>query len=249
MKNIGRIFYGISIAVMGLLTIWYAGFPYMLIPPQYTCPVGLVYVSGALMVLAGVSIVFWKKYGWIPLLLGLALLAVFCLFLTVSPHYKHFGDGENAAKELALAAGALVIAGGKWRRVGTILFALTIISFAVDHFLYAHEAADYVPAWIPGHVFWLYVTGGALMGFGLAILVQFKTRLMATLLGAMILTWFVILHIPRVITAGPAVMDGEIASAFLALAYGGTAFMIVREREHGESGKGVGEGNILKGQK
>jgi uncharacterized membrane protein len=229
LSDIGRVCYGLSITVMGLLTIFYGDFPYMMIPPQHPHPAVLVYSSGALLVLAGACIVFWKKSRVAPLSLGCALLAIFCLFVYVSPGYRHFGDWENAAKELALASGALVVAGCKWRRAGTVLFALTILSFSVDHFLYAREAADYVPAWIPGHVFWLYLTGAALMGSSLAIMAGFRTRLMATLLGAMILTWFVLLHVPRVLGAAPDGRNGEIASAFLALAYGGVAWMIAGE--------------------
>ncbi len=138
-------------------------------------------------------------------------------------NYRHFGDWENAAKELALAGGALVIA--RTKRLGTILFALTIISFSIDHFVYAHEAADYVPAWVPHHVMWLYITGSALAAAGIAILFDIKRKLGATLLGVMIFIWVIILHIPRVI-AGPMDNSGESSSAFLALAYCGIAFVI-----------------------
>jgi hypothetical protein len=42
----------------------------------------------------------------------------------------------------------------------------------------------------------------------------------------MIFIWFIILHIPRVITSSSADMGGEVTSAFLALAYSGIAFAI-----------------------
>ena len=133
----------------------------------------------------------------------------------------HFGEWENAAKELALAGGAFVIAGCLSRKLmplGVILFSVTIISFGIDHFLLAKEASDYIPSWVPYHLFWMYFTGSALLGSGIAIILKIRPALFATLLGSMIFTWFIILHVPRVIASPPAYMGGEVASAFLALA-------------------------------
>ncbi len=250
LSNTGRIFFGVSIAVMGLLTIYYSDFPYMLIPPKHKWIPGLAVlasISGVLLVLAGVCIVLAKKVRSASLLLGGVLLLIFCFgfipYQLIGSNYMHFGDWENAAKELTLAAGALVIAGcfleknentlfrflSKLIPLGAILFALTIISFAGDHYLYAKEAADYVPSWIPFHLFWIYFTGAALFASGLAIILKIKSRLAATLLGSMILTWFIILHIPRIIVSPVPYLGSEIASAFLAFAYSGIAFVIAGE--------------------
>ena len=151
-----------------------------------------------------------------------------------------FWDWENAAKELALSGGAFVIAGGSLENnkntlirflnklipFGSILFSITIISFGIDHFIYAKEASDYVPLWIPYHLFWMYFTGTALIGAGLTIILKIKAGLVATLLGTMIFTWFIILHIPRVIASPVAYIGSEVTSAFIALAYSGIAFAI-----------------------
>jgi hypothetical protein len=130
LANMGRIFYGIAIAAMGLLTIYYRQLPYMMIPPGHhwlSDHVIWVYISGALLLLAGICIVLEKKSRQVPLLLGTVLLLIFFFYfipyeLMVSPNYKHFGDWENAAKELSLAAGALVIAG---RRLIPLPYALS----------------------------------------------------------------------------------------------------------------------------
>jgi uncharacterized membrane protein len=81
------------------------------------------------------------------------------------------------------------------------LFSIPIISFGILHFLYAKDVADYVPSWMPNHIFWTYLAGTALIGSGLAIILKIKPQLAATLLGIMIFIWFVILHIPRVIVS------------------------------------------------
>lgn len=231
LSAIGRIFYGISIAAIGLLTIYYKDFPYMMIPPKHTWltnHVVFVYIAGAFLLLSGASIAIGKMVTPVSLLLGTVLLLVFCFYfipyeLFVSTNYTRFGAWENAAKELTLASGAFVIAG---RYPGIVLYALTIISYSIDHFIYGKGAADYIPAWIPNHVFWIYFAGVALLGAGLGILLNIRRPLMATLLGTMIFIWVVILHIPKVIAARGDDSSGEVTSTFLALAYCGIAFVI-----------------------
>jgi hypothetical protein len=244
----GRVFYGVAIAGMGLLTSYYKDFPYMLIPPNHSMIPGftiLTFISGMLFIWAGGCIVFEKRPRQISLLLGAVLLLIFCFYFIpyefmASSNYMHFGEWENAVKELTLASGAFVIAGcisaqnenalfrflRKLIPYGTIVFALTIISFGIDHFLYANDAVNYMPPWICNHLFWIYFAGAALLGSGIAIILKIKVGLFATLLGAMIFIWFVILHIPKVIDAPFADRAGEITSAFLALAYSGVAFVI-----------------------
>jgi uncharacterized membrane protein YphA (DoxX/SURF4 family) len=246
--KIGRIFYGIAIAEIGLQTIYYQNFPYIVpLPKNLGAPelIVLAVIFGAMSILAGACIVFEKKIRQVSLLFGSVLLLIFCFYyipyeFLVSTNYMHFGDWENAAKELALAGGAFVIAGwypgkiessltgflGKLIPFGAILFPITIISFSMDHFLYAKEAEGYVPSWIPYHLFWMYFAGAALLGSGIAIILKIRTGLIATLLGAMIFIWFISLHIPRVIVSPFADLGGEVTSAILALAYSGTAFVI-----------------------
>lgn len=231
LSNIGRVFFGLSIAVLGLSTIYYRDFPYMLVPPKHLWlseHVFVIYLCGVFLLLCGAAIALGRRLRPVSLLLGSVLLLVFCFYFVpyefmASPNYLHFGDWENSAKELALGAGAFVMAG---RRIGCVLYSLAIISFGVDHWLYAHEAVGYVPAWVSHPVTWLYITGTALLGAGTAILLNFRVRLFACLLGSMIFTWFLILHIPYTLASNIAVDGGELVSAFLALAYCGIAFAI-----------------------
>jgi uncharacterized membrane protein YphA (DoxX/SURF4 family) len=231
-SDIGRVFYAVAIAAMGLETIYYRDFPYMLIPPAHVWAAGhipVVYLCGALLFLAGGCIALDKAARPVSFLLGAALLLVFCFdFIPYqfgsSSRYMHFANWENAAKELTLAGGAIVIAGRY--RFGVILFALTILNYGVLHLLYAKEAGDYIPSWVSNHLIWMYVTGAALIGSSLAILLGIRRRLFAALLGIMILIWVIILHIPKATGAPLANNEGEVTSAFLALSYCGIAFVI-----------------------
>jgi uncharacterized membrane protein len=248
LSNVGRIFYGIAIAGIGFLMIYYKDFPYMLIPPNHSMIPGLVmftYISGALLILSGACIVLEQRTRTISLLLGSVLLLIFCFYYVpyefmTNSNYMHLVEWEDAEKELALSGGAFVIAGcfseknenlltgflGKLIPLGAILFSITIISFGILHFLYTKEASTLVPSWVPGHIFWTYFAGAALIGSGIAIILKIQPRLIAALLGIMIFTWFLIIHIPRVITSSSADTGDEVTSAFLALAYSGIAFVI-----------------------
>ena len=75
-------------------------------------------------------------------------------------------------------------------------------------------------------MFWIYFTGLTLLVSGMAIILKIKVRLIAALLGTMIFSWVIILHIPKSIASPVADKRSEVASAFLALAYRGIAFVI-----------------------
>jgi uncharacterized membrane protein len=246
LSNTGRIFYGIAIGGLGLLTVIYKVFPYMLLPPQYLTPTHAMtaYISGILLVMAGIFIVLQNQTRVVSFLLGVALLLIFCFFFipymfSANANYRHLIEWENAEKELALAGGTLMIAGYfsnnknslnefwvKLMRFGAILYTIPIVSFGILHFIYGKDVATMVPSWIPFHLFWIYFAGAALLGSGIAIILKIRLRLIASLLGTMILIWFIILHIPDVIASSADDMNGEITSALIALGYSGIAFII-----------------------
>jgi uncharacterized membrane protein len=245
LRNVGRLFFGATIAVMGLITVCYNEFPYMLFPPWHFTLPGFTYVLGIVFVVAGAAIILQKKVREVSVILGWLFLLIFFFChvpyqVLVSPNFKDLEDWENATKELEFAGGAFVLAGcypavdrssfmrflAKLIPYGAVMYALPIIHFGVLHFLLAKDVANYVPSWIPFQVFWVYAGGVGLLGGGISIILNIKRTLFATMLGVMILIWFVILHLPRVIVAAPADRASEIISAFLALGYSGIAFII-----------------------
>ncbi len=247
LSKVGRIFFGLATAEMGVQTIYLRKSPYMMLPPHHYPPLVqavAVYFLGILFVIAGVSIVCGKKGRPVSLMLGFVLLLIFCFYFIpnqfISGTYKDFVEWENAEKELALAGGAFVMASlypektgsplmvllTKLIPLGTILFALPIICFGIYHFMGPQDVADYTPAWVPFKIFWAYFCGAALICSGIAIIFKIKPGLIATLLGIMILSWFIILHVPRVVASSSIYLGSEITSAVIALAYSGIAFVI-----------------------
>jgi uncharacterized membrane protein len=255
--NIGRIFYGTAITGLGVQTMGYHDFPYMAIPPNHSwIPVVVTYVIGILLALAGACIILSKGIGPTALWLGVVLLLIFCFYYVpyeflATSNYMHLGEWDNAEKELALSAGAFIIAGNfskqnekflprllpKLARFGVILFAVIITTFGIDHFLYAKDVAEYIPSWISNRLFWAYLAGTALLGSGLAITLNIKRQLAATLLGTMIFIWVVILHIPKAIAEHLTNMGSEITSALIALAYSGIALAIAGIVKNNRSSK------------
>jgi len=107
---------------------------------------------------------------------------------------------------------------------GRFLFAISLVVFGAQHFLYAKFVATLVPSWIPGHLFWAYFVGVAFVAAALSIAIGKNARLAATLLGLMFILWVLTLHLPRV-AAHPH--DGnEWTSAFVALAMCGGAWLV-----------------------
>jgi len=258
----GRVFYGIAMAGVGFQQISYADFPAMILPPLHPWIPGLhfwAYFSGAALMASGAAIIFEKKAKITSLALGGILLALFCFYyipyeIIVDPYYNYLGDWTDAEKELALSGGGFVIAGSFpeekdiapnksfLRKLlegitpfGGIFFSITMISFGIDHFLYTKHVALLVPSWIPHPVFWTYFAAVALIGSGTAIILKFKLKVIATLLGTMIFLWFIFLHMPRAIANLFIDTGSELTSAFSALAFSGIAFIIAGEMKWRET--------------
>ena len=254
-SNIGRIFYGLAMAGLGVQTVYYHDFPYMIIPPNHfwiPCLAIIAYIFGAFFILAGACIAIERRTGPIAFLLASVLLMIFCFYFMPyefmdTTKSLQLGEWDNAEKELALSSGAFIIAGSVSKQnnfrssflrklipFGVILFALIITTFGIDHFLYANDVADYIPKWIPNRLVWAYFAGAGLLGSGVAIILKVKPQLSATLLGTMIFIWVIILHIPKAIASPFANMGSEVTSGLIALAYSGIAFVIAGvERNNG----------------
>ena len=107
---------------------------------------------------------------------------------------------------------------------GRILFALAIAVFGVEHYLYAHNAIEIAPLWMPKAAWREYAAAVFLVVVSVALLIKIKARTAALLLGAALLLLFIIVHVPR-LYAHP--LDGIIRTrAFETLAIGGTALIL-----------------------
>jgi len=242
---LGRCFYGAGIIGLGVQQFIYSAFRPVILsywPSLFPGASTWAYVSGAFLILAGIIIIFSKKGRIISLVLAILFFLLFLFFhvyyqLFLSPYEFHLGNWTDPLKELALSGGAFVMAASFMEKrstpngklvltLGRVFFALMLIAFGIDHFLYTAFVATLVPAWIPAHIFLTYFAAIALIGSGLCIMFKIKIQLAGILLGIMLFTWFVILHLPRAIDNPSINLGNEITSVFEALAFSGIALVI-----------------------
>jgi uncharacterized membrane protein YphA (DoxX/SURF4 family) len=250
--KVGRLCFATSIAFFGLQYLLYGrlvgGLPP--VPPWTPGGRGLAYLIGVALIASGLSIATSWKARLSAIALGvLFLLCVVFLHALQGSAVVHDGIARTRAVEpLALSGVAFVLAGilplergslgpnlgaSKLSTLGRILFALSMVVFGVQHFLYAPFIAFLVPSWIPGHLFWAYFTGSAFIAAGLSIATRIFAPLAATLLGIMFLLWVLVLHAPRVV-AQPRNGD-EWTSAFVALAFAGGSFILAAALSRNDS--------------
>ena len=86
-------------------------------------------------------------------------------------------------------------------KIGTIFYALVIGFFGVNHFLQGTGMAKMVPAFLPGGVVWVYITGSCLLLAAIAFLINRQTRLAGILLALFLLLIVVTVHLPAVLSA------------------------------------------------
>ena len=245
LKNYGKIFYGLGIAGLGVLHFFFAGFRPVILPlsPESTAGFNfLSYLIGAIIVLTGLYIAFGNRVKTAALFLG-SLLLLFVLLGHLPNRLANnpgsLGAWTDTLKCLALAGGAFVVSQlypdiksngfviflESLAGYGKYFFALLLVVFGIDHFIYLEFVKTLVPDWIPRHKFWTWVGGVALIGAGLAIFFHVKPALISLLLAGMLLIWLVILHIPRALVAPVTDNGNEWTSVFEALAFAGIALL------------------------
>ena len=86
-------------------------------------------------------------------------------------------------------------------RIGTILYALVIGFFGINHFLNGSGMASMVPTFFHGGIFWVYLSGAALIAASIAFLINKQTRLAGLLLALFLLIIVLTIHLPAVMHA------------------------------------------------
>lgn len=221
--------------VAGRAPAWPAGMPGRM---------ALVYASFVALSAAGVAIIR-ERHAVRGALVASAMILVWALLRQLPAAFADHqlgGAWTNLGKALALSGGAVGVAAsalmerpdvdarraGMLHLVGRCSLGAFLLLAGIQHFLFTQFVATLVPAWIPGATFWTYVAAVALIAGGIGLVVPRTSRLAATLVGAMIFTWLLVLHIPR----GIAMNDrNEWTAVVEALAFSGTAFALTARRQ------------------
>lgn len=238
----GAISYGTAITGLGAVHFLFPGFRPVFLPVPSPKEFELLpVIFGISLLVAGAGIVWNKERHLIAGLLAGEL--AFCLLLGHLPnrlkyHPEILGVWTDAIKLMALLGGALLVAQyasvGKSQMVikvigyiapiGVYLFALMLVLFGLDHFLYTPLVSSLIPGWIPFKICWTYFTGAALMSSGVLIALNLWRRQIGFLLAMMLFLWLVLLHLPACFSE-PDNLAVNIVSSFECLAFGGTALL------------------------
>ena len=89
-------------------------------------------------------------------------------------------------------------------KIGTILYALVIGFFGINHFVNVSGFQKMVPSFLPGGAVWVYIVGAALVLAAIAFLINKQTRLAGLLLAVFLLLIVLTVHLPAVVNAPDA---------------------------------------------
>jgi uncharacterized membrane protein len=250
----GRLFFAIPMGVFATQHFTNPKLVASIVPSWMPLHTFWVYFVGTAIIAAALSIILEKHARLAATLLG-------CMFLlfVVLMHIHNIVVTHGARvfwviglRDIAFSGGAFALAG----RQGTpsdgapglvslsrFFVGIPAIVFGVEHFLHPAFAPcipmeAITPAWIPGHLFWAYLTGAALMACGACIVVNKKVRLAATSLGFVILLLGVFVYLPMIV-ANPSDIDSGLNNFVDALAFSGTVLVLadaISERTRHEVG-------------
>lgn len=205
--------YALGAILLGAIGIYFHDFAMQWQPVPTGIPwrVPLAYLSGAILVGGGVAMLSRKGERF-----GALLLAAFYGLWVVALHLPNAIAGFdkisawNAPAEftfMTMGGVALLASGagamrGTLLKIARILAGASAIVFGFAHFNWIDFTASFVPAWIPpNQVFWAWATGVGHLAAGLALVSGIRARLAGALLAAMMASFVILLHIPRVIAA------------------------------------------------
>lgn len=252
LKLFGRIFYGVSIAGVGILQLLSGEFRRFISPIPAGESYGfIIYIVGVYFLISGMLIAFDKKLRITSVILAYVLI-LFIVFSHIPWVFIHIPDSlelgafTNTLKLSAFAGGALLIALGsraenmpgnfmtglsRLAPFGKYFFCIMLFIFGIDHFVYRDFVSSLVPKWIPLPLFWTYFTGIALLGSAISIVANLKVKLVAQLLAIMLFVWLLTIHLVLAIKY-PNWNGGEnITACFQCLAFTGIALTIASQAE------------------
>ncbi len=230
----GRMFLAIAMVGFGGRYAWErhlsAGAPPL--PPFLPFGGALAILMAVLLIGAGLGLLAKWHLRDFSLALSVILLGSACLHLLHLTNVMHEGTPRSQFMEpLALGTAAFVLYGLAHHPkrqylfiAARIVFAVTMITFGAQHFMYTGFLAGLVPAWIPYHINWVYLTGGAMIAAGLAMISGILARPATIALAVMFFAWLAVLHIPLIV-ADPKNADLW-SSAFVVLGMCGASLIM-----------------------
>lgn len=215
-SSIGRVLFAIGFIGMAIIGFNVQDFLVGRPPawPSVSMPPGwIIHFSNGVLLIAAILILFRRMIE----AAGLAM-ALLILFLSLSRHFPVFlRDWTNGYKALAFFGSSFIVAFQlQWAsyslaqarnipslksdlmKFGILLLAIFFLACGYAHFKFADFVVHFIPDYIPFRSFWAYFCGICLIAAGIGLLVPSARQIAAFLCGMMILSWFFLVHIPRI---------------------------------------------------
>lgn len=240
----GPLFFAVPLALFGMQHFALRDVVVGAVPSWMPGPMFWVWLVGAALISASLSIITGKVAHLAALLMGV-MLFLFVLMIYVPNAVTNPGDRFAWAllcRDLALSGGAMALAGtlaaepsarpARWLRLaGRFFFGVPMIVFGVEHFLHPQYAPGVpldklMPAWIPGHTVWAWLTGAILVMGGLSILLDQRGSLAAVIIGMTYLVLVLFIYLPMEVVHPSIEISGELDYVADTLAFSGAALMV-----------------------
>jgi putative oxidoreductase len=118
-------------------------------------------------------------------------------------------------------------------RIGVVLYALVIGFFGVNHFLNGTGFQNTIPSFIPYHIFWVYLTGAALIVAAISFLTGKYTRAAGLFLALFLLVIVFTIHLPALFRSdGNPIVSIALTNLVKDTGLAGAALMIAGKGSH-----------------
>lgn len=222
----------IGLGVLSVLAHDFA-FQWEPVPKSWPAREAMSTVSGLILLAAGGLLLPPRTRPWGALIaasfLGLWVVVLHLPKAAAKP--IDFASWNAVCEALTMASGAFVAfreIKGQSARLGIWVMGGCYVIFGCTHFQYADFTATMVPAWLPMRVALAYFTGAVHALSGLALLTGVRRRWAASIEAAMMTSFVLLVHIPRV-AAKPADRF-ELTMLFIAVTLSSAAWILASSR-------------------
>ena len=242
--GIGHLLFAAGLAGLGVLSLFSGDFAFVWQPVPAGVPwrEALARASGVILLAGGFGMLLRRPGAAFALAMAAYLLS--WVVLLQSPRVAHapanIGAWLGFCENLVLVCGgwtlfaslagpqAGLLAGSGARRTARLLLGASCLVLGLSHFAYTGGTASMIPAWIPFHTGFAYLTGAGHLAAGAGILLSVVPRLAATLEALMISTFVALIHIPGVLGA-PGRLQWTML--FVASALAGAVWIVAKSLE------------------
>jgi uncharacterized membrane protein len=225
LTRLGEVIFAVSFAGLGVLSLISGDFASVWQPVPAWVPgrEAIAYAWGLMLLAGGVGMLLPRTARLATLLITVSVLLWLLLvgLPRVVAHptnaiiWLNFGQtlmlvtgGWTLLGSFAGQGGSPVVrsaTGARGLRLALLLYAIALPSVGQSHFVYVKLTASMVPAWLPYHMGFAYLTGAGHIAAGLGILFGVLPRLAATAEAMMISIFALLVWVPRIV-ASPATL-------------------------------------------